>query len=71
MNLRKAQSYLQHVVEHTEAIAFRRYCGGVGRTSQVKTQILLPCISLSRWIEGFSFLSANPAHGEIWQQPIH
>merc|ERR1712021_226829 len=36
MNLRKAQSYLQHVVEHTEAIAFRRYCGGVGRTSQAK-----------------------------------
>merc|ERR1712006_49886 len=36
MNLRKAQSYLQHVVEHTEAIPFRRFCGGVGRTSQAK-----------------------------------
>merc|ERR1711898_74453 len=36
MNLRKAQSYLQHVVEHKEAVAFRRYCGGVGRTSQAK-----------------------------------
>merc|ERR1712046_358852 len=36
MNLRKAQSYLQHVVEHKEAIAFRRFCGGVGRTSQAK-----------------------------------
>merc|ERR1719287_473864 len=34
--LKKAQSYLQHVVEKTEAIAFRRYCGGVGRTSQAK-----------------------------------
>merc|ERR1712159_619235 len=36
MMLRKAQSYLQHVVEKKEAIAFRRYCGGVGRTSQAK-----------------------------------
>merc|ERR1711871_301538 len=36
MNLRRAQSYLQHVIEKTEAIAFRRYCGGVGRTSQAK-----------------------------------
>merc|ERR1712205_18646 len=36
MMLRKAQSYLQHVVEHKEAVAFRRFCGGVGRTSQAK-----------------------------------
>merc|ERR1711907_627583 len=36
MNLRRAQSYLQHVVEKTEAVAFRRYCGGVGRTAQAK-----------------------------------
>merc|ERR1739847_225655 len=36
MMLKKAQNYLQHVVEHTEAIPFRRYCGGVGRTSQAK-----------------------------------
>merc|ERR1712023_60757 len=36
MMLKKAQSYLQHVVEHKEAVAFRRFCGGVGRTSQAK-----------------------------------
>merc|ERR1711981_1338558 len=36
MMLRKAQSYLQHVVEKTEAVPFRRFCGGVGRTSQAK-----------------------------------
>merc|ERR1712017_58570 len=36
MMLKKAQSYLQHVVEKTEAIPFRRYCGGVGRTGQAK-----------------------------------
>ena len=35
MMLKKAQAYLQHVVEHKEAVAFRRFCGGVGRTSQV------------------------------------
>merc|ERR1719324_877730 len=36
MMLKKAQSYLQHVVEKKEAVAFRRFCGGVGRTSQAK-----------------------------------
>merc|ERR1712098_823508 len=36
MMLKKAQSYLQHVVEKTETIPFRRYCGGVGRTGQAK-----------------------------------
>merc|ERR1711898_16130 len=36
MDLKKAQSYLQHVLEKKEAIPFRRYCGGVGRTSQAK-----------------------------------
>merc|ERR1711896_49121 len=36
MMLKKAQAYLQHVVEHKEVIAFRRFCGGVGRTSQAK-----------------------------------
>merc|ERR1711959_117157 len=34
--LKKAQSYLAHVIEKKEAIPFRRYCGGVGRTSQAK-----------------------------------
>merc|ERR1712096_518453 len=36
MMLKKAQSYLQHVLEKKEAIPFRRYCGGVGRTGQAK-----------------------------------
>merc|ERR1712226_1811327 len=36
MMLRKAVAYLTHVVEHKEAIPFRRYCGGVGRTAQAK-----------------------------------
>merc|ERR1712138_247654 len=36
MMLKKAQNYLQHVIEHTEAIPFRRFCGGVGRTAQAK-----------------------------------
>merc|ERR1712125_307014 len=36
MMLRKAVAYLTHVVEKKEAIPFRRYCGGVGRTSQAK-----------------------------------
>merc|ERR1712093_153986 len=36
MMLKKAQSYLNHVIEHKEAVPFRRFCGGVGRTSQAK-----------------------------------
>merc|ERR1712094_114147 len=36
MMLKKAQSYLAHVIEKKEAIPFRRFCGGVGRTSQAK-----------------------------------
>merc|ERR1712138_181766 len=36
MDLKKAQSYLQHVIEKKEAIPFRRYCGDVGRTAQAK-----------------------------------
>merc|ERR1712022_6790 len=36
MMLRKAQSYLQHVVEKTEAVPFRRFCGGVGRNCQAR-----------------------------------
>merc|ERR1712072_114849 len=39
MMLKKAQSYLQHVLEKKEAIPFRRYCGGVGRTSQAKKRV--------------------------------
>eukprot|EP00656_Telonema_subtile_P052260 TRINITY_DN723_c0_g1_i1.p1 TRINITY_DN723_c0_g1~~TRINITY_DN723_c0_g1_i1.p1 ORF type:complete len:177 (-),score=51.28 TRINITY_DN723_c0_g1_i1:84-614(-) len=34
MNLQKAKSYLEDVMEKKRAIPFRRYCGGVGRTSQ-------------------------------------
>merc|ERR1711959_807216 len=36
MMLKKAQSYLAHVIEKKEAIPFRRFCGGVGRTGQAK-----------------------------------
>merc|ERR1712054_572024 len=36
MMLKKALSYLTHVVEKKECIPFRRFCGGVGRTSQAK-----------------------------------
>merc|ERR1712127_538037 len=37
MDLKKAQSYLQHVIEHKEAVPFRRFCGGVGRTARLRT----------------------------------
>ncbi|KAI9310576.1 50S ribosomal protein L22 [Dichotomocladium elegans] len=36
LKLSKAYSYLQNVTDHKEAIPFRRFNGGVGRTAQVK-----------------------------------
>merc|ERR1712137_663093 len=36
MNIRKAQSYLGDVVEKKQAVAFRKFTGGVGRHAQGK-----------------------------------
>ena len=36
MKLQKAYAYLGNVVEHKQAIPFRRFNGGVGRTAQAK-----------------------------------
>ncbi|XP_052166605.1 60S ribosomal protein L17-like [Oryza glaberrima] len=33
----KAKRYLEDVIAHKQAIPFRRYCGGVGRTAQAKS----------------------------------
>ncbi|URD95734.1 60S ribosomal protein [Musa troglodytarum] len=34
--LAKAKKYLEDVIAHKQAIPFRRFCGGVGRTAQAK-----------------------------------
>lgn len=34
--LAKAKRYLEDVIAHKQAIPFRRFCGGVGRTGQAK-----------------------------------
>ncbi|XP_062194486.1 large ribosomal subunit protein uL22-like [Phragmites australis] len=34
----KAKRYLEDVITHKQAIPFRRYCGGVGRTAQAKNR---------------------------------
>jgi len=36
MKLTKAYAYLGNVLEHNQAIPFRRFSGGVGRTAQAK-----------------------------------
>ncbi|KAG2595421.1 hypothetical protein PVAP13_5KG073200 [Panicum virgatum] len=36
--LTKAKRYLEDVMAHKQAIPFRRYCGGVGRTAQAKSR---------------------------------
>uniref|UniRef100_A0A0D9XBR6 Ribosomal protein L22 n=1 Tax=Leersia perrieri TaxID=77586 RepID=A0A0D9XBR6_9ORYZ len=36
--LGKAKRYLEDVIAHKQAIPFRRYCGGVGRTAQAKNR---------------------------------
>ncbi|KAJ8771548.1 hypothetical protein K2173_026725 [Erythroxylum novogranatense] len=36
--LAKAKRYLEDVLVHKQAIPFRRFCGGVGRTAQAKNR---------------------------------
>uniref|UniRef100_A0A0D6QZP8 Ribosomal protein L22 n=1 Tax=Araucaria cunninghamii TaxID=56994 RepID=A0A0D6QZP8_ARACU len=36
--LAKAKRFLEDVLAHKQAIPFRRFCGGVGRTAQVKAK---------------------------------
>ncbi|RRT79028.1 hypothetical protein B296_00026167 [Ensete ventricosum] len=36
--LSKAKRYLEDVIAHKQAIPFRRFCGGVGRTAQAKAR---------------------------------
>lgn len=36
MKLKRAKEFLQNVLDHKEAVAFRRFNGGVGRTAQAK-----------------------------------
>uniref|UniRef100_A0A7S1T706 50S ribosomal protein L22, chloroplastic n=1 Tax=Tetraselmis chuii TaxID=63592 RepID=A0A7S1T706_9CHLO len=38
MELGKAKSYLEAVMERKRCIVFRRFCGGVGRTAQAKNE---------------------------------
>ncbi|XP_078166975.1 large ribosomal subunit protein uL22 [Carex rostrata] len=38
MPLGKAKRYLEDVIAHKQAIPFRRFCGGVGRTAQAKNR---------------------------------
>ncbi|RZC70293.1 hypothetical protein C5167_033419 [Papaver somniferum] len=38
MPLVKAKRYLEDVLAHKQAIPFRRFCGGVGRTAQAKNR---------------------------------
>ncbi|CAD7703177.1 unnamed protein product [Ostreobium quekettii] len=38
MELGKAKKYLEDVLNHKRCIPFRRFCGGVGRTSQAKNE---------------------------------
>lgn len=36
--MNKAKRYLEDVLVHKQAIPFRRFCGGVGRTAQAKNR---------------------------------
>jgi ribosomal protein uL22 len=38
MPLTKAKRYLEDVIAHKQAVPFRRYCRGVGRTAQAKNR---------------------------------
>jgi len=45
-SLKRAQAYLQHVLDHKEAVPFRRFNRGIGRTAQSKAFYLAP---QARW----------------------
>lgn len=49
LKLKKAQQFLQQVIDHTNAVPFRRYIGGLGRTAQAKNH--KNAGSLARWPE--------------------
>eukprot|EP00850_Spirogloea_muscicola_P003167 SM000012S25429 [mRNA] locus=s12:996537:997024:- [translate_table: standard] len=38
MELGKAKRFLEDVMAHKQAVPFRRFCGGVGRTAQAKAK---------------------------------
>ena len=39
--LQRALTYLNNVIEHKEAVPFRRYAGGIGRAAQGASECLL------------------------------
>ncbi|KAG5513326.1 hypothetical protein PMAC_001389 [Pneumocystis sp. 'macacae'] len=45
LKLEKALEYLNNVIERKQAVPYRRYCGGVGRTAQGKPF----GVTLARW----------------------
>jgi large subunit ribosomal protein L17e len=40
LRLSKAQKFLQDVLEHKQAVPFRRFTGGIGRHAQVKQHFM-------------------------------
>jgi large subunit ribosomal protein L17e len=46
MKLKRAKAFLQNVLDHKEAVAFRRFNGGIGRTAQAKAY---PTCTQARW----------------------
>lgn len=47
MKLRRAQKYLQDVIQHKDAIPFRKFTGGIGHHAQAKRHNAVAC----RWPE--------------------
>ena len=47
MKLRRAQKYLQDVIQHQDAIPFRKFTGGIGHHAQAKRHNAVAC----RWPE--------------------
>ncbi|KAI8908594.1 ribosomal protein L22/L17 [Gorgonomyces haynaldii] len=53
-NLQKAKAYLADVVDHKQAVPFRRFAGGIGRTAQGKAF----GVSRARWpVKSVQFVS--------------
>ncbi|CAL0324889.1 unnamed protein product [Lupinus luteus] len=71
----KAKRYLEDVLAHKQAIPFRRFCRGVGRTAQAKNRHsngsirhkgkgVVPTVPMEELTVCFSYMS-SPCHIEL------
>jgi len=75
MSLRRAQAFLKNVVDHKEAVPFRVFRGGIGRTAQAKvwgtTQARWPKKSATYILDLLQNVEANAEHKGLDLDILH